>query len=72
MRADAAEAQRDMAEMQLESEIKAREAAQSRLQTEAEARAAEAENRRLRELIQPPAKPPLRLAPRHSPRGNRI
>ena len=56
---DAAEARRDalaaqlgMTEMQLESEIKAREDAQARLQSEAEAHAAaEAENRRLRELI---------------------
>ena len=62
-RADAAEARRDalaaqlgITEMQLESEIKAREDAQARLQSEAEARAAEraaaeAENRRLRELV---------------------
>ena len=62
-RADAAETQRDalaahldMTELQLESEVKAREDAQARLQSEAEARAAEraaaeAENRRLRELV---------------------
>ena len=60
---DAAEARRDalaaqlgMTEMQLESEIKAREDAQSRLQSESEARAAErvaaeAEISRLRELV---------------------
>ena len=60
---DAAEARRDalaaqlgMTEMQLESEIKAREDAQARLQSEAEARAteraaAEAEISRLRELV---------------------
>ena len=56
---DAAEARRDalaaqlgMTKMQLESEIKAREDAQSRLQSESEARvAAEAEISRLRELV---------------------
>ena len=58
-RADAAETQRDalaahlgMTEMQLESEIKAREDAQSRFQAEAEAReAAQAEIRRRQDRI---------------------